>query len=237
MITTPFSGNHFRNNESPRNTKTVQEKQIDSFKMYQAVERLGDKYPHIVKLSPKFQESFIIFKRKTATILEILKQQESEKKNQEAKRLAEKSKLCKAGADIAGLILINMKTVNSISLKPEVNALHAELMRTKEESLAARIQDIHDAGVSSIKVLTSYGITPSLLQAFQQMITDYFKPVYPKELALQEMERSRQYRVLFREVDIFLKDHLDKNISTLRKKNPQFVHAYKDLRVIKTGKI
>lgn len=233
MITPTFRSPHFNSYESNRNNKTVQQKQAVNFKMYQAIERLGDKYPHIINQSPEFLSAFIIFKRKVAAILETLKEEETEKKMREAKRSSDKDKLCKAGADIAGLLLINMNTLNIISLKPEVSTFHAELFRTKDDLLRPRIQDIHDSGVSGLKILTQYGITLSLLNAFQEMINDYFQPVYPRELSQQRLDLNKRYRQLFKDTDLFVKENLDKAVTSLRKKNPQFIHAYKDLRIIK----
>ena len=234
MILQTFRSPHFSSYESNRNTKTVQQKHSESFKMFQALERLGDKYPHITNQSPEFLDNFLIFKNKVAVISATLKEEDTEKKKREAKKNSDKEKICKAGADIAGLLLINMKTINIISLKPEVNMFHTELMRTRDETLLPRIQDIHDSGVAGIKILTQYGITISLLNAFQEMINDYFNPVYPREFAQKKIELNKKYRLLFKEADMFIKEHLDKTISLLRKKNPQFVHAYKDLKITKT---
>ncbi|WP_296142833.1 hypothetical protein [uncultured Flavobacterium sp.] len=219
-------------NLSMRKTKTVQEKQADSFRMYRALERHCDKSEQIIALYPDFQISVAIFKTKIAAIIDLYKLQDLQKKRAVAKRLESKNKLCKAGADIAGLILINMKTVSTISLKPEVVAFHNELFKMKDEALAKRIQDIHDSGTANICILAQYGITSSLLNAFQEMIDGYFNPADAREFVEENAEICRNLKTLFKETDILLKEKLDKNISQLRKKNQQFVYAYKETRVI-----
>lgn len=225
---------HYLNdiNLSMRKTKTIQEKQTQSFRMYRALERHCDKHEQIIALYPDFQVSFAIFKTKIAAIIELYKLQELQKKREIAKRLESKNKLCRAGADIAGLILINMKTVSTISLKPEVLAFHNELFKMRDESLAARIQDIHDSGLANLSTLSQYGVTSSLLHAFQEMITDYFKPADGRQFAEENAKICRNLRSLFKETDIFLKEKLDKNLSLLRKKNSQFVYGYKENRII-----
>jgi len=65
------------------------------------------------------------------------------------------------------------------------------------------------------------------------MINDYFQPVYPRELSQQRLDLNKRYRQLFKDTDLFVKENLDKAVTSLRKKNPQFIHAYKDLRIIK----
>lgn len=227
------NSNYFNDiNLSMRKTKTAQDKQAESFRMYRTLERHCDKSEQIITLYPDFQISVAIFKTKIVAIIDLYKLQELQKKRASAKRMESKNKLCKAGADIAGLILINMKTVSTISLKPEVVAFHNELFKMKDEALAKRIQDIHDSGVANLCTLAQYGITSSLLNAFQEMIGDYLKPADIREFAEENAEICRNLKALFKETDILLKEKLDKNISQLRKKNQQFVYAYKENRII-----
>jgi len=223
-----FNGTHL----SIRKTKTIQEKQAQSFRMYRALERYCDKHEQIIALYPDFQASFALFKAKIAAITELFKLQEYQKKREAAKRQKSKNKLCRAGADIAGLLLINMKTVSTISLKPEVLAFHGELFTMRDEPLAARIQDIHDSGAANLSILAQYGVTSSLLHAFQEMITDYFNPADGREFAAENAKICRSLRSIFKETDVFLKERLDKNLSPLRKKNLQFVYGYKENRII-----
>lgn len=228
-----FSNHYFKGSDSLiRKIKSIQEKQADSLKMYLDVERHCDKHEQIIALYPDFQIPLSIFKAKIAAITDLFKLKELLKKRMLTKNLDSKTKLCRAGADIAGLLLVNLKTTNTISLKPEVLLFYNELIKMKDDALVVKIQHIYDSGLSHLDVLTHHGVTLSLLDAFQKMIADYFKPTDVREASEEEAEICRNLRALFRETDSFLKENLDKNVSQFRKKNPQFVYAYKENRII-----
>jgi len=205
-------------------------KLTDTHKMYKSVERLVEKNLSTSLLSLEFREAFVIFKLKMGEIQVVLDEEDALNNAITAKDFESRDKICKAGADIA-LLLFRCTKSNSVSM-PKFELFYNDFYRMKPNILEEKMYAVHEEANKNIHQLTKYGITPSLLKAFQAMVSDYFKPNNLKQTAALKKRNLRNLRLLFRDADSILKDQLDKSVTKLKKSNPQFVFAYRSKRIV-----
>ena len=201
--------------------------------MYRATQQHCEDNAAIVATVPAFSTAFNSFKSKVAAIIATVQQEDLVTKGVTIDKSEAKKTLCKLAADIAAPIFAFASSTNDNTLKQEVNFSYSDLFKSKDDQLAPRCQNIHDAGTSNLAALASYGITASTLTTFQTTIDNYQTKVpTPRNAAVLKVTIRTNLKNLIKETDKVLKEQMDKTVVGLKATNPDFVTTYKANRVI-----
>ena len=201
--------------------------------MYRATQQHCEDNAAIVATVPAFSTAFNSFKSKVAAIIATVQQEDLVTKGVTIDKSEAKKTLCQLAADIAAPIFAFASSTNDNKLKQEVNFSYSDLFKSKDDQLAPRCQNIHDAGTSNLAALAPYGITAATLTTFQTTIDNYQTKVpTPRNAAALKVTIRTNLRNLIKETDKVLKEQMDKTAVGFKTSNPDFVRTYKANRVI-----
>lgn len=180
-----------------------------------------------------FSTAFNSFKSKVAAIIATVQQEDLVTKGVTIDKSEAKKTLCQLAADIAAPIFAFASSTNDNKLKEEVDFSYSDLFKSKDDQLAPRCQNIHDAGTTNLAALAPYGITAATLTTFQTTIDNYQAKVpTPRNAAALKVTIRTNLRNLIKETDKVLKEQMDKPVVGLKTTNPNFVTTYKANRII-----
>lgn len=208
-------------------------KQEAKLNMYRTVENYCNENTTIISTNVAFMAAFTEFKAKIVAINTTLQQDAVNITGIAQDKKNAKLALCEKAADIAGLIYAYAETVSNETLKQEVNYSLSALIKTREETLVARCQNIYNAGVLNQSSLTDYGITPAILANLQSLITAFnAQTPKPRTAISQRKTLTANLVTLFKETDKILRTRMDKLVITFKAAHPDFVKTYEAARVI-----
>lgn len=208
-------------------------KQEAKLNMYRATQKHCADNAAIVATIPAFQAAVNALNSKIASIIATSQQEDLVTKGITIDKAEAKKTLCQLAADIAAPIVAFAASSNNNQLLNEVNFSYTELYRTKDDQLAPRCQNIHDAASSNIAALGAYGISAATITTLQSTIDNYQAAVpNPRNAAAQKVTIRTNLKNLIKETDTVLKLQMDKTIVGLKTSNPDFVATYKTNRVI-----
>lgn len=146
-----------------------------------------------------------------------------------------KEKLCKAGADIELLLAKSAKTQGyGYGIELSATLFYSSLMRKNKENLIESLKKVHSEGCKKMDILNSHGITPIVMEYFNELITDYS---IESSVTIIKRTNEKRLRLLFTEIEVLLK-MLDKEAERYQKENSDFYIAYSANRVpISSSKI
>lgn len=201
--------------------------------MYRATENHCNENAAIVATVPAFATTLTIFSATVSTLISTAQQEDLVVKGITIDKAEAKKILSQLAADIAAPIFAYASANANNQLKQEVNFTLSQLLKTKDDILAPRCQNIHDAGIANLPSLAPYGITPVVLTAFQEVIDAYQQKVpTPRNSAAQKRSIRESIKNLFTEADTILKERLDKTLVGFRSTHPEFIATYKANRVV-----
>ena len=201
--------------------------------MYRATQQHCEDNAAIVATVPAFSTSFNSFKSKVAAIIATVQQEDLITKGVTIDKSEAKKTLCQLAADIAAPIFAFASANNDNRLKQEVNFSYSDLYKSKDDQLAPRCQNIHDASTTNLAALTPYGITAATLTTFQTTIDNYKTKVpTPRNAAALKATIRTNLRNLIKETDKVLKEQMDKTVVGFKTTNPDFTKTYKTNRII-----
>lgn len=140
--------------------------------MYRAIEKQNDDNPQIISTVAAYQTAFNKFKSNIAAINQAAQQKDVSLKGIAADKNNLKQALCKKAAETAGIIYAYASANADETLKAEVNFTRSALLRTRDDALAPRCQNIHDRAANQA-ALADYGIKPTDLTELQNAIDAY----------------------------------------------------------------
>ena len=144
-----------------------------------------------------------------------------------------KKTLCQLAADVAAPIIAYAAANSNNQLLKEVSFTYSDLFKTKDDQLAPRCKNIHDAAQANLAALGTYGISAATVTILQNTINNYQAKVPdPRNAAAQKVTIRANLKNLIKEADTVLKLQMDKTIVGLKKTHPDFVSTYKSNRVI-----
>lgn len=202
-------------------------------KMYRAVEQHGNENPTIVALNLAFSDAFNRFKAKIAAIATNAQQNETVLTGIAEDKSTFKQALARRAADIASVIYAYAIGTSNNTLKQEVNFSYSTLVKSRDNELAPRCQNIHDKAAANLADLADYGIKAADLTSLQVAIDDY-QAQSPKTRAAASQRKTTgdNLNQLFKEADAILRDEMDKLIITFKPTHPDFVKTYESNRII-----
>ncbi len=207
--------------------------QESKLNMYRATQKHCTDNAAIVASVPAFATTFAAFNVKLSAIIAAVQQEDLVTKGITVDKALAKKILCQLTADIAAPIFALASATANNQLKQEVNFSYSDLFKTKDDVLAPRCQNIKDLGTANLPALAPYGLTAASLTALQTEIDNYqVKVPTPRNSAAQKKTIRENMKNLFKEIDIVLKEQMDKTVVGFKAANPDFVSTYKANRVI-----
>ena len=208
-------------------------KQEAKLNMYRATEKHVDDNAAVIVTNPAFQTAFNKFKTNIVAISNTAQLKGVALVGIAADKTSSKQILSQLAADIAGVICAYASANSNNTLKQEMNLPVSKLLRTRDNELATRCQNIHDKGTANLVALTDYGITTALLANLQTAITNYSAETPKPRTALSGRKTANaNLAALFKENDALLNDQLDKLAEIFKTTNPDFVKTYVSNRII-----
>jgi hypothetical protein len=201
--------------------------------MYRAVEMHCDENQSIISIIPAFQNAFDNFKTKIAAVINTTQQQNVVIKGKSIDKKSVKENLSELAADIAGIIYAYAATISNNTLKQEMKVSQTALLREKDDILAPRTQNIHDAGIANLEVLKDFGITAAKLAALQTAINAYAAETpKPRTALVNRKTITKNLAALFKDADTILTDQMDKLAVAFKTENPDFLSTYENARLV-----
>lgn len=201
--------------------------------MYRATEKHDDDNSTVIAAVPAFQTAFTNFKAKIASNINTAQLNDTPLTDIVVDKSSFKQTLGEMTADIAGVIFAFASANNNQTLKQEVNFTLYKLLKTRDEQLAPRCQNIHARGIENKDALVDYGITAAKLAALQTAINNYAAETPKPPTALSQRKTlTSNLRQLFKDADAILTEQLDKLVSNFKAANPDFVATYETVRII-----
>jgi len=201
--------------------------------MYRATQQNCIDNAVILRTVPAFATMLTAFNTKVSAIISTVQQEDLATKGITIGKSEAKVNLCRLAADIGASIYAFAVANNNRQLQQEVKFSFSDLLRTKDDILAPRVQNIKDLGTNNLSDLTAYGLTDVSLGAFQSSIDDYQQKVpAPRNSAAHKAALRENLKRLFVEADEVLKHQMDKTLAGFRATHPDFVSTYKVNRII-----
>lgn len=201
--------------------------------MYRATEKHCEDNADIIGKTPAFQTVFNTFKAKIADITHTTQQTDVALTGIAVDKSSSKQTLAQIATEIAGIVYAFASATANNTLKQEVNFSYTALLRTKDDQLAPRCQNIHDKASANLAALADYGITPALLTDLQTAISNYSAEApKPRTAASQRKTMTANLSNLIKEADAVLRDQMDKLVVTFKAANPDFIKTYESTRII-----
>ena len=201
--------------------------------MYRATQKHCEASAALIATIPAFAIAFGSYKAKVASIIATAQQEEVITKGIAIDKDEAKKTLCQLATDIAAPIFAYASANNNNTLKQSANTSYSELLRSKDDQLAPRCQNIFDSAKNNLTALAPYGITTTTIATLQSTIDNYQAKVpTPRNAAAQKSTIKKNLVSLFKETDKVLKEQLDKTLVAFKAVNPDFVKTYKSNRII-----
>lgn len=208
-------------------------KQESKLNMYRATQKHCTDNAAIVATVPAFETALNAFNVKVSAIIAATQQEDLVTKGITVDKSESKKTLCRLTTDIAALIFAYASSTSNNKLKQEVNFSFSDLLKTKDDVMAPRCQNIKDLCTENLSALKPYGITAAGLDALQTEIDNYQAKVpTPRNSTAQKKTIRENIKNLFKEADIVLKEQMDKTVVGFKAANPDFVSTYKANRII-----
>ena len=201
--------------------------------MFRATQKHCNDNPTIVSTIPAFQTAAGTLNTTIAGIIATAQQEDLVTKGITIDKAEAKKTLCQLAADIAAPIVAYAAATKNNKLLKEINFTHSNLIRTKDDQLAPRCQNIYDAAKANEAALKDYGITATTADTLLTTINNYQAKVPdPRNAAAQKATVRANLKNLIKEADQILKLQLDKTVLGFKTSNPDFVKTYKANRII-----
>lgn len=201
--------------------------------MYRSTQKHYTDNPAIVATIPAFATTSTVFNTMISAIISTAQQEDLQTKGIAIDKSEARKNLCHLAADVAAPIFAYASSINDNKLKQQINFNYSDLLRSKDDELAPRIQNIIDTATQNIANLKDYGITAGILTTLQTTTDDFQAKVpTPRNSVAQKKTIRENLRKLFADGDKLLKDRLDKTATGFKKDNPDFLSTYKANRVI-----
>lgn len=201
--------------------------------MYRATQQHCTDNAAIVATVPAFETTLASFNVKVGTIISLTQQEDLVIKGITVDKTEAKRSLCQLTTEIAAPIFAFASATGDNKLKQEVKFTLTDLLKTKDDILAPRCQNIKDLGTAKLNALKPYGITVEVLTAFQKEIDAYQAKVpNPRNSVAQKKTVRDNIKKLFTEVDTILKEQMDKTVIGFKASHPDFIKTYKANRII-----
>jgi hypothetical protein len=201
--------------------------------MCRVVEHVCDEHPEIIAEIVGFQTAFNKFKILVGQIFETEQFRSMPLNGFTRDKAADRTKLCKFAANIAGFIFAYASASRNETLKAEVNFSHTKFLQMREEQLVATARNVHEIGLANLTALKDYGVTGDKLTGFRTAI-DAFNAsmVKPRTAKGQKTTMTLNLNEIFAQVDDLLINQMDPLVPVFEESHPDFLKKYRIARKI-----
>lgn len=199
--------------------------------MYRGLAAFCDANTAIISINVAFIMALNDFKANIAAITAAAQQEATVITGIAMDKNQARQTVCNQTTAIAAMIYAYAATVGNNTLKMEVDFPVTALMRLREDQLAPRCQNVHDAGEANLAALADYGVTAVNLADLQTAIDNYSAIINkPRTAIIDRKMQGAAIDQLFEANDSILKDRMDKIVFFFNTANPEFVHTYEAMR-------
>jgi len=210
--------------------KAIQEAKIN---MFRATQKHCNENPTITATIPVFATAVQLLDVKIAALLATAQQEDIITKGITIDKSAAKLTLCSIAADTAAPIIAYASVNSNNALLEKVKYSYTELLRTKDDQLAPRCQNICDLATANLSELTDYGISQPIIDSLQSAIDTYQAKVPdPRNAAAQKITIRKNLVTLIAEANKVLKFQMDKTAVGFKAAHPDFYSTYRANRII-----
>lgn len=201
--------------------------------MYRTVKQICDDNATTVATNVAFLAAFNSFKAKLSSLITSVTAESQVIRGIAVDKNVLRKNLCQSATDISAIIFAYASSINNNTLKQSVNFSFSDFYKTKDELIAPTAQNIHTIATTNATALVPYGISPAMLTSFQTAINDYSASVPKPRTALSvKATFTKNIRVLINDIDLVLKDQMDKIIPAFKPSKPDFYNSFKSARII-----
>lgn len=201
--------------------------------MYRVVKQVCDDNTTIVSGNAAFLAAFNSYKAKLSVLITTVTSELQIITGIATDKTTLKKNLSQSAADICNLVSAYASAVNNNTILAAVNFTYSTLFKIKDDKIHETCQNIYNTANSNAAALVAYGITPAMLTAFQQAITDYATIVpKPKSAKAARAAFTKSINLQMKDIDALLKKQLDKLLTAFKPTKPDFVNTFKAGRVI-----
>lgn len=202
--------------------------------MFQVVERVCRDRADILGEIIAFQTAFEQFRAILAQLLETGQFRSQPLTGITQDKSADRLKLCKLIAKIAGFIYAYASAAKNNTLKAEVDFSHTKFLQMRENQLIFTTQNIYDLAVANLRALKDYGVTQAKLDELRGALDAFIaSKSNPRSAQMQKITLTAKENQLIEDIDEILTNQLDLLIENYEEAHPEFVTNYHESRKIK----
>lgn len=115
----------------------------------------------------------------------------------------------------------------------KVNFGRSELSKARDNEITGMAEQVHEVAADNAAVLVPFGLTPAMITALADAITEYNKHISkPREALTETSAATEQLPPVFRDTDKILEEQLDKGMELFKVSEPDFYTQYFNARII-----
>jgi hypothetical protein len=222
----------FLNFSRPEKRQSMNNKQTNKLRAYQAVELVLETNQTTWAGLPAFVTAAGEF---TALIAEIqvLAQAQASREGATNEKGYALAALGDAAFEMAAAVHAYTVVTQNFALEGRVDFSRSTIVYGREASVLARVRDIHAAAAEQLANLADYGVTQAKLTALKKK-TDAFEALLakPREQIASGSAVTQSLEVTFHEADQVLTKRLDKLVFQFKTSAPDFFNAYQSARSV-----
>ncbi len=148
-----------------------------------------------------------------------------------------KTEMAKAAIEIANGICFYAEDTKNYQLLEKADFSTSDIIQARDFISAQRCFILQALAEEHLTPLASYGIHTSHLEDFTARITAFESVIIgPREFQAQKKAATRALDVLIKKADHIMKNRMDRMVTRLRSRHPQFYQDYFNARkIINTG--
>jgi hypothetical protein len=144
-----------------------------------------------------------------------------------------KAGLADAGYGIAASVQAYASVTGDSDLYMEVNFGRGEILKMEDEQIQQACTIILNAGLAHVANLGDYGVTAVKLTNFETLIANWHvESQLPRVAIAARKVATKAIPVLLRQMDVILKDQLDKLMVLFKDSEPTFYNTYVEARKV-----
>jgi len=201
--------------------------------MFRVIKQICEDNTIIVSTNPAFLATYNIYKAKLSTLIGTVTSELQVITGIAADKTTLKKNLSQSAADICALIFAYASSISNNTMRDAVSFTYTDLFKIKDDKIHETCQNIYNLANTNAAALVPYGISPTMLSAFQQSITDYANIVpKPKSAKAQRAAYTKSINTQTKEIDKLLTEQLDNLITVFKVSKPDFVNTFRSGRVV-----
>lgn len=208
----------------------VQENKVS---MYLAVNRVLADNSSVWTTIVAFSDAAGLFGQKLDEIVGVVEHQETATTGVRADKLNAQDLMIERALSVGGAVFAYGSATNNQTLKESVDYTESDLKYVRDTISAERCTVIYTQATSIVADLADYGVTPAMLDELDERISDFVTLIPAPRVAITSRKGATSGLVdLIKEIDLVLKERLDKLMAQFKTTAPDFYTHYFNARLI-----